>query len=49
MMHLEFPPEFAFVAFTNMVPGQDESRQQFAVMGEYGNNVIVYDTESFLI
>merc|ERR1719230_824298 len=49
MMHLEMPPEFAHVAFSSRVPGQDDSRQRFSVMGEYGNNVIVYDTESFLI
>lgn len=50
MMHLEMPPEFVCVAFTARLPGVlDDTRQQFAVMGEYGNNVIIYDTESFLI
>ncbi len=51
MMHLEMPPEFVCVAFTQniMGAGVDDFRQQFAVMGEYGNNVVVYDTESFLI
>ena len=49
MMHLEMPPEFVCVAFTNRPLGQIDSRQMFAIMGEYGNNVIVYDTESFLI
>jgi len=49
MMHLEMPPEFVHVAFSTRMPGDDDSRQRFGVMGEYGNNVIVYDTESFLI
>lgn len=47
MMHLQMPPEFAYVAFTER--GMNPENQKFAVMGEYGNNVIVYDTESFLI
>ena len=49
MMHLEMPPEFVSVAFTKRVGGQVDSRQMFAVMGEHGNNVILYDTDSFTI
>lgn len=49
MMHLELPPEFVQVAFSEQVPGEDESAQKFAIMGEYGNNIVIYDTESFLI
>lgn len=50
MMHLETAPEFVHVAFTDkMLHGYNLSRQRFGVVGEYGNNVIVYDTESFLV
>ena len=51
MMHLSQPPEFVHVAFTEALANeQDPSRnQRFAVMGENGNNIIAYDTESFLI
>jgi hypothetical protein len=50
MMHLETAPEFVHVAFTERMPyGYDVSRQRFGVMGEYGNNIILYDTESFLV
>jgi WD40 repeat protein len=49
MMHLELPPEFVHVAFSDRVLGEDESQQKFGVMGEYGNNIVIYDSESFLI
>jgi len=49
MMHLELAPEFVHVAFTDRVIGEDESQQKFGVMGEYGNNIVIYDSESFLI
>jgi|DEB0MinimDraft_12_1074336.scaffolds.fasta_scaffold03100_5 WD repeat-containing protein 90 len=50
MMHLELPPEFVHVAFSERTIGElDDSNQKFAVMGEYGNNIVVYDTDSFLI
>ena len=50
MMHLELPPEFVHVAFTEKLPTDpDDTYQRFAVMGEYGNNVIIYDTDSFMI
>ena len=50
MMHLELPPEFVHVAFTERIPGEPEDQfQKFAVMGEYGNNIVIYDTDSFLI
>ena len=51
MMHLTQPPEFIHVAFTErpqLVQG-GISTPKFAVMGEYGNNVVVYDTDSFLL
>ena len=47
MLHLELPPEFVHVAFTDRVLVNND--QRFALMGEYGNNVVVYDSESFLI
>lgn len=49
MMHLQMAPEFVDVAFTERLGPYDESMQKFAVMGEYGNNVIIYDTDSFMI
>jgi len=50
MMHLELPPEFVHVAFSERIAGEtDDAYQKFAVMGEYGNNVVIYDTDSFLI
>mmetsp|Transcript_22941 Transcript_22941/g.22257 ORF Transcript_22941/g.22257 Transcript_22941/m.22257 type:complete len:218 (-) Transcript_22941:2310-2963(-) len=64
MMHLEFPPQYAHVAFSKLVHQAFQSEEQdenqnpnasggfeakFAVMGEYGNNVNVYETQSFLI
>ena len=50
MMHLELPPEFVHVAFTERtITDPDNLLQRFAVMGEYGNNVIIYDTDSFMI
>lgn len=49
MMQLELAPEFVHVAFTERINEQDDANQKFAVMGEYGNNVVVYDTDSFLI
>ena len=51
MMQLAQPPEFVHVAFTDLLPNDADPirSQRFAVMGEYGNNVICYDTESFLI
>ena len=48
-MHLELPPEFVHVAFSDRIPGEDDSLEKFGVMGEYGNNIIIYDSESFLI
>lgn len=59
-MHLEFPPEFVHVAFSLNLQGissnyDDQSEdgsqqdQMFAIMGEYGNNVNVYDTNSFIV
>jgi hypothetical protein len=47
MLHLELAPEFVHVAFTDRVLYDDD--QSFALMGEYGNNVVVYDSDSFLI
>ena len=47
MLHLELPPEFVHVAFSDRVLYDND--QRFALMGEYGNNVVVYDSESFLI
>ena len=41
--------EFFHVAFSQRYTPDDDLRQRFALMGEYGNNVVVYDTESFLI
>lgn len=50
MMHLELPPEFVHVAFTERtLSDPDFVDQKFALMGEYGNNINIYDTESFLI
>jgi len=49
MMHLQMPPEFVHVSFSERTHGDDDVNQKFAVMGEYGNNVVIYDTESFLI
>lgn len=49
-IHLEMPPEFVHVAFSIRLPGElDDSRQRFGVMGEYGNSITLYDTESFLV
>ncbi len=65
MLHLEFPPEFVHVAFTQLY-GNSQSQQdivsdfegatdivstgsKFAVMGEYGNNINVYDSNSFIV
>jgi hypothetical protein len=52
MMQLAQPPDdYVKVCFTK--PHQYDpdisKNQRFAVMGENGNNVILYDTESFLI
>jgi len=50
MLHLEMAPEFAFVAFTERVASDPQCyEQKFALMGESGNNVNIYDTESFMI
>ena len=51
MMQLAQPPEFVHVAFTESLPQDPDPlrNQRFAVMGENGNNIIAYDTESFLI
>ena len=51
MMQLASPPEFAKVTFTKPLMGDPDigKTQRFAVMGENGNNIILYDTESFLI
>jgi len=49
-MHLELAPEFVHIAFSDRTMGElDDVNQKFAIMGEYGNNVIIYDTDSFLI
>jgi hypothetical protein len=48
-MHLQMPPEFAYVAFSEKSMQLMDGNQKFAIVGENGNNVIVYDTDSFLI
>jgi len=50
MMHLELVPEFVHIAFSEQVMGDlDGDSQKFAVMGDYGNNILIYDTDSFLV
>ena len=61
MLHLEFPPEFVHVAFSILVksissdkdensdPNSEAVSSKFAVMGEYGNNVNIYDSSSFFV
>lgn len=77
MMHLEFPPEYVFVAFTQLLqavregsldfvsdytgagltepgsssaPGETSlNASRFAVMGDYGNNVNVYDSRTLIV
>ena len=50
MLHLELPPEFVHVAFTERsISDPNFADQKFALMGEYGNNINIYDTESFVI
>lgn len=51
MMQLQHAPEFVHVAFTHPISGDLDPlhNQRFAVMGENGNNIICYETESFLI
>jgi hypothetical protein len=60
MLHLEFPPEFVHVAFSlqlksasdkdeNSDPNTESVSSKFAVMGEYGNNVNIYDSNTFFV
>lgn len=48
-MELADAPESAYIAFSE-VSAADPAflEQKFAVMGETGNNVVVYDTEAFM-
>ena len=57
MLHLEYPPEHVHVAFTQ-APAPDflvtesdssQSESKFAVMGDYGNHVNVYDARTFIL
>ena len=50
MMYLDFPPEFVHVAFSDRILSDPDCLdQKFALMGEYGNNINVYDTDAFMI
>lgn len=50
MLHLEIPPEFVYVTFTEKtIRDPNCYDQKFALMGETGNNVNIYDTEAFMI
>jgi hypothetical protein len=48
MLHLEFPPEFVHVAFSTFLE-QEQNNELFAVMGDYGNNINIYDAKSFIV
>lgn len=59
MLHLEFPPEHVHVAFTNLVgstdfvsdysQGEPTESSRFAVMGDYGNCINIYDSRSLIV
>lgn len=60
MLHLEFPPEHVHVAFTTLPPSTTDfvsdsgelalaEPSRFAVMGDYGNCVNVYDARTFIV
>jgi hypothetical protein len=66
MLHVEFPPEFVHVAFTQPsqlkasgedfvsdISGADLSeaglQSRFAIMGDYGNCVNIYDSQTFIL
>lgn len=50
MMHLDSPPEFAYVRFSEKSPRDPSfNDQKFGLMGESGNNINIYDTEGFVI
>jgi WD40 repeat protein len=60
MLHLEFPPEHVHVAFTALPPSTTDfvsdsgelalaEPSRFAVMGDYGNCVNVYDARTFIV
>ena len=70
MLHVEFPPEFVHVAFSQPTQvknlgeredfvsdisggGQDQRQSdhatRFAVMGDYGNCVNIYDSQTFIL
>ena len=59
MLHLEFPPEFVHVAFTQLLgsndfvsdnsTGEPQETSKFAVMGDYGNNINIYDSLTFIV
>lgn len=47
---LNNPPENAFVRFTEHIASDPHCEDQlFAVMGETGNSVMIYDTDSFML
>lgn len=50
MLHLDTPPEFAYVRFTEKSSRDPSFKdQKFGLMGEGGNNINVYDTDAFII
>ena len=65
MLHVEFPPEFVHVSFTQAISqrgvGEDfvsdiSAEEQFvandgrfAVMGDYGNCINIYDSQTFIL
>ena len=47
---LSMPPEFVHVAFTKKLAGsQADKGQKFGIIGNYGNSITIYETESFLV
>ena len=50
IIDIEYEPEFVHVEFTEPLSSDKESLlQRFGVMGEYGNSITIYDTDSFMI
>jgi len=46
-MHLQYAPLFVHVSFSPVLEmGQDGEISLFGVMGEHGNNVVIYDSHS---
>lgn len=50
MITLKMAPEFVHIAFTRRLPSEpNDLKQRFGAMGDYGNSISLYDTESFLV